>query len=182
MRNTRAWVMAGHLAALLLAACGSPPSPPAPEAEAILAAQLPACLERKWPLEREGRLVIAARQGQTRWTDGVWSGRSDLLPGEDLVLVAPPGREPGPEPWRGLVQTFPAPPAPGLYQISLDQRAWIDVFQNGQPVASVDFTGGMEDCVVHKSVRFDLTDAPFTIQLSGVTADSVAIIITPASD
>jgi hypothetical protein len=72
--------------------------------------------------------------------------------------------------------------APGLYQITLSDEAWIDVFQNGTRLKSTAFTG-QKDCPgVRKSVRFDLTPGtPITIQISNSAKDSIKVAIAPAS-
>ena len=44
---------------------------------------------------------------------------------------------------------------------------------------SVGSTGRSDCSGVRKSVRFELTAAPFVLQLSGVTSDNIALTIAP---
>jgi hypothetical protein len=75
---------------------------------------------------------------------------------------------------------FPALPKPGIYQITLSEDAWIDVIQNGRYARSVGSTGRSDCPGLRKSLRLDLDAAPFTLQVSGVSADAIAIAIGPA--
>ena len=50
--------------------------------------------------------------------------------------------------------------------------------QDGHAVKSAAFSGATGCEGIRKSVKFDLAAAPFTIQLSGVAANSIRIAIT----
>lgn len=51
--------------------------------------------------------------------------------------------------------------------------------QNDRYARSVGSTGRSDCSGVRKSVRFELTAAPFVLQLSGVTSDNIALTIAP---
>ncbi len=100
-----------------------------------------------------------------------------LQPSAKTNFVLPPERLRTSENSFGGVITFPAIERPGIYQITLSEDAWLDVVQNGKFARSVG-SSGRRDCPgLRKSVRLELLKAPFVIQLSGVSADSVKVSI-----
>ena len=106
--------------------------------------------------------------------------RLGLREAADANFVMPPERKPRIETWRGGVVHFPAPPRAGVYQLTLSDEAWVDVVQDGRYARAVG-SSGRSDCPgVRKSVRFELSDQPFAIQISGATADSISMIFGPA--
>jgi hypothetical protein len=60
----------------------------------------------------------------------------------------------------------------------LSAEGWIDVAQAGQAVKSTAFSGAMGCEGIRKSVKFDLAAAPFTVELSGVKADSIKLAVS----
>lgn len=70
----------------------------------------------------------------------------------------------------------------GHYQVSMSGPGWIDVIQNGAPLEATGHTGSPECQDVRKSVRFEITEGPLTIQVHGVPKDSLKIAIRPAAD
>jgi hypothetical protein len=95
------------------------------------------------------------------------------------VFALPPERRPKGERWFGGMLRFPAPEQPGIYQVTPSDEAWIDVVQEGRYARSVGSTGCGDCPGLHKSVRFELSVAPFVMQISGVTSESVVIAIGP---
>jgi len=72
-------------------------------------------------------------------------------------------------------------PAPGSYRLAVDIPFWIDVVSEGALVKAKDFQGQQGCSAPHKIVEFELAGAqPFVVQLSGATADSVRLTITPS--
>lgn len=66
--------------------------------------------------------------------------------------------------------------------MSLSAYAWVDAIQNGGYLKTLAFSGATGCEGIRKSVKFQLTDAPLTLQVSGVTTDALAIVIAPASE
>ena len=100
-----------------------------------------------------------------------------LQPAAQASFDMPPERKPRTEHWHGGLVRLPALPKPGLYQITLSDDAWIDVIQNGRYARSVGSTGRSDCPGVRKSVRLDAS--PVVLQVSGVTADTIAVAIGP---
>lgn len=71
---------------------------------------------------------------------------------------------------------------PGLYAVSLSTNGWIDAVQDSRYPKSIAFSGATDCDNIRKVVRFELTDAPLLIQATGVTADSIAIALTPVAE
>ncbi|MGC1235197.1 MAG: hypothetical protein WA838_11105, partial [Xanthobacteraceae bacterium] len=76
--------------------------------------------------------------------------------------------------YAGFIEV-PAPAQSGTHKITLSSEGWIDVVQDGRRLKSLTATG----CTgVRKSVKFELAAAPFTVQLSGIEANSVGVVIS----
>jgi hypothetical protein len=143
-----------------------------------------ACDHFAWSISRE-KAWFAAKLAST--PSGERVGKSDegfllaLKPTKTIEFFLAPERMPKPDSFSGYV-FIGGVPAPGLYQVTLSDEAWVDVFENGTRLKSTAFTG-QKDCPgVRKSVRFDLTPgAPVTIQISNSAKDSIKVAIAPAS-
>jgi hypothetical protein len=61
--------------------------------------------------------------------------------------------------------------------VTLSEEAWIDVVQDDRYARSVGSTSRGDCPGLRKSVRLDLGAAPFVLQISGVTSDSIAVEI-----
>ena len=71
-------------------------------------------------------------------------------------------------------------PAPGRYRVSITSGHWLDVVADRALVKSQDFQGARGCERPHKIVEYDLPEArELTLQLSGATAASVIVAITP---
>lgn len=155
--------------------------------DAPAAAPLPAaCTGFAWPLLREQAWLSAP--GLARIASG-----GDLptqMPGAILALQPaaqadlpfPPSREAKPGTYAGVLH-LPAPMMPGQYQVTLSERAWIDVSQDGRtprPSGAHTMQPGCPDIV--KSVRFQLGTTPITIVVSGAGSDTVKIAVAPAAE
>jgi hypothetical protein len=77
----------------------------------------------------------------------------------------------------GAIVEFASVPTPGLYQVSLSAKGWIDVVQNGAALKAVAHSGKSDCETLRKSVRFDIKDGPVTLQISGVAANAVKVTI-----
>jgi hypothetical protein len=140
------------------------------------------CDKFKWPLDKERATLTGTDLPKLLSGDRVswpipFASTVTLVPLSDAKLPMPPERAPkSPDSFGGFIQ-IPAP-ATGTYKITLSSEGWIDVVQNGQFVSSAGFTGAAGCDGVRKSVKFDLAAQPFTVQLSGVAANSIGIAIT----
>jgi hypothetical protein len=70
----------------------------------------------------------------------------------------------------------------GHMQVSLSTYGWIDVIQNGTPLESTGHSGSEGCDAIRKSVRFEIAPGPFSIQVSGVKANTIKFAIRPAAD
>jgi hypothetical protein len=118
------------------------------------------CDKFKWPLDKERALLAHA---------------SPLASGGELPLA--PSRAPKPDTYAGFVRVT-APAKAGSYKVTLTDNAWIEVVQDGQNLKTGAFSGvhGCEG--LRKSVKFDLTAAPFVITLSNMTAKEIGVVVT----
>jgi hypothetical protein len=142
-----------------------------------------------WPVAKE-RAAFArpdlpvVEPGAAR---GPWGEQAFLLnlkPQAEASLPMPPSGAPMrkvEKPFAGSV-SFEAPPAAGVYHVTLSGAAWIDVVQGGALVPAAAHTGAHDCPDVHKSVRFELTKAPVVLQISGAPSDAIKIGIVPAVD
>jgi hypothetical protein len=60
----------------------------------------------------------------------------------------------------------------------LSSEGWIDVVQDGRRVQSITSTGVRNCDGVRKSVKFDLAAAPFVVQISGIEANTIGLVIS----
>ena len=97
-----------------------------------------------------------------------------------VPYALPPGRQPKiANSYGGFVLISNVPKA-GQYQITASAEGWIDVIQDGKPLASMAHSGRRDCPDVRKSVRFDLQSGAVTIRVSGVDLKLVKLAILPA--
>lgn len=143
------------------------------------------CDKFAWPLARERMLLMAASKATVKAGDALASLPPEavtlhLQPNNEAAFALPPERKPKAEKWSGGLIRLPAPDKSGIYQITLSDEAWIDVVQDGRYARSVGSTGRSDCPGVRKSVRFELSAAPFVVQVSGVIANAIAVALSPA--
>jgi len=140
------------------------------------------CDKFKWPLDQERKLLASAAPVASGAEVAQPLGAAvaiSLAPLSDAKLPQPPSRAPKkPDSYAGFVRV-PAPPKAGTYRVTLSQGAWIDVVRDGHDVKSVAFSGVTGCEGIRKSVKFELTAAPFTVELTGSPANTIALVITP---
>jgi hypothetical protein len=141
------------------------------------------CDKFKWSLDKEratltgSDLPVLASGGHVTWPLP-FATMVTLRPLADAKLPVAPERAPKSNTtFAGFIEV-PAPAKAGVYAITLSSAGWIDVVQSGQPVKSIASTGATGCDGVRKSVKFTLAKMPFTVQLSGVEANSVGIAIS----
>ncbi len=141
------------------------------------------CDKFKWPLDKEratlnGTDLPKVVSGGHVTFPIPFATIVGLLPFADAKLPMPPERAPkSPDTFAGFFEVK-APPQAGSYKITVSAEGWIDVEQAGQTVKSTAFSGALGCEGIRKSVKFDLDVAPFTVELSGVKADSIKIVIS----
>jgi hypothetical protein len=140
-------------------------------------AQEPAgCDKFKWPLDTERALLAAAKPSDGRITIGTGAALR-LRPRDEVKLPSPPSREPKTGTTAVFVQSEAA--RAGLYRFTMNDGAWIDVIQDGKTLKPGAFSGATGCEGLRKSVKFELSAAPFTVELTNTTATSVNLVITP---
>ena len=103
-----------------------------------------------------------------------------LRPSDKVLFVLPPERKPRSERWFGGAISFGAVPRSGIYQVTLSEDAWVDIIQNNQYLRSAGSSGRRDCAGVRKSIRLELSAAPFVMQISGVESDTVLLAIRPS--
>jgi hypothetical protein len=162
------------LVALMSAAAATP----------CLAQEPIGCDKFKWPLDKEratltGTDLPKLASGATITWPIPWATILTLHPFADAKLPMPPERAPkSPSSFAGFVEAR-APAKAGTYKITLSSEGWIDVAQGGHAVKSSAFSGATGCEGVRKSVKFDLTAQPLTIELSRVPNDTIGIAVSP---
>jgi hypothetical protein len=141
------------------------------------------CDKFKWPLDKERAtlngtdLPKVVSGGRVTWPIP-WAMIVALEPFADAKLPVAPERAPkSPTSFAGFVQ-IAAPARAGTYNIALSSEGWIDVIQDGHAVKSVAFSGATGCDGVRKSVKFDLAARPLTLELSGVPADTIRVVVS----
>jgi len=139
------------------------------------------CDKFKWPLDKERAMLAAAipvAAGGEIADPFAAAFRLPLAPTDAAGLPMPPTRAPRAGSNAGYVKAA-SPGKAGTYRITLSEGSWIDVFQDGHEMKSAAFSGATGCEGVRKSVKFELRAMPFIIELSGTTANMVAVAITP---
>ncbi|SHN76600.1 hypothetical protein [Bradyrhizobium erythrophlei] len=101
-----------------------------------------------------------------------------LVAPADAKLPTPPERAPKDGTFAGFAK-FPAVPKAGSYTVSLSNGAWIDLVQDGHFLKPTAFSGATDCEGIRKTVKFELTAAPFVLQISGVRENSLSVVIQP---
>jgi hypothetical protein len=159
---------------IVLAACAV--------AAPALAQEPVGCDKFKWPLDKEratlnGTDLPRVASGAQVAFPIPFATIVGLLPFADAKLPTPPERAPkSSDSFAGYFEA--KAPQAGSYKITLSAEGWIDLTQSGNAVKSTAFSGALGCEGVRKSVKFSLAAAPFTIELSGVKAEEIKIVIS----
>ena len=152
-------------------------------ARSALAREPVGCDKFKWPLDKERATLNGTDLPKIVSGDRVtfpipFGTIVALVPIADAKLPTPPERAPkSPDTFAGYFEA-PAPKQSGSFKITLSAEGWIDVTQSGNTLKSTAFSGAQGCEGIRKSVKFDLAAAPFTVELSGIKADSIKLAIS----
>ena len=102
-----------------------------------------------------------------------------LVKPADAKLPTPPERAPKDGTFAGFT-SFKTAPKAGIYTISLSAGAWIDVSQDGHFLKPKAFSGATDCDGIRKTMKYELSDKPFVLQISGTKDNSISIAILPA--
>lgn len=143
------------------------------------------CDKFKWNVAREQAALSAAT------LPAIASGaarplapeayRLSLVAFKDAALPRPPERQPRDQASSAGFVTYPAPPAPGLYQVNLSEGAWLDLVQGGRYLKPKAFSGVLDCPGLRKIVRFELDGSPFTLQISATASNTIGILVEPVT-
>jgi len=149
----------------------------------VLAQEPSGCDKFKWPLDKERATLTGtdlpkvASGSRIEWRLP-FATIVSLVPLADAKLPMAPERTPkSNESFAGFIQS-PAPTKAATYKITLSSEGWIDVVQDGRRVRSITSTGVRGCAGVRKSVKFELSAFPFTVELSDIEANSVGLVIS----
>jgi hypothetical protein len=137
------------------------------------------CSKFNWPVDRELSLLRAARPDTA--SGASFAGGPPLALtlklATGVALPVASERPSDPAKYAGFISI--SAPKPGDYLVSLSSEAWIDVIQDGKPVASTAHSGDPNCPDLRKSVRFTLSAKPITLEISNAPADHILIAVTP---
>ena len=142
------------------------------------------CDKFKWPIERERAALTAPDRAKLASGSELAALPSSgvtlaLVTPADAKLPTPPERAPKEGTFAGFA-TVKAAPKAGLYTVSLSSGGWLDVVQDGHFLKPKAFSGATDCDGIRKTVKFELSAAPFVVQVSGTKEDSISIAILPA--
>ena len=141
------------------------------------------CDKFRWPLDKERATLTGtdlpkvASGSEVKWPLP-FATMVALVPLVDAKLPIAPERSPKSQDTFGGSIQIAAPAKAGTYRITLSSPGWIDVVQDGHRVRSTAATGATGCEGVRKSVRFELAASPFTVQLTGVEANTIGLVIS----
>jgi hypothetical protein len=142
------------------------------------------CDKFKWPIERERAALTApdrlklASGGELAAVPSTGMTLTLRPPGE-AKLPSPPERAPKEGTFAGFAGFKNAPKA-GLYTISLSAGGWVDVVQDGHFLKPKGFSGATDCGGIRKTMKYEISQNPFVLQVSGTKEDSISIAILPS--
>jgi hypothetical protein len=142
------------------------------------------CDKFKWPIERERAALTApdrvklASGGELAAVPSTGMTLTLRPPGE-AKLPSSPERAPKEGTFAGFASFKNAPKA-GLYTISLSAGGWVDVVQDGHFLKPRGFSGATDCEGIRKTMKYEISQNPFVLQVSGTREDSISIAILPS--
>ncbi|MDA9431312.1 hypothetical protein [Bradyrhizobium sp. CCBAU 51627] len=152
-------------------------------ATSAFAAEEPSgCDKFKWPIERDRAALTApdrARLASGSEQAAIPSSAITLalVAQQEVKLPSPPERAPKDGTYAGFTSIKDA--KAGLYTISLSSGAWVDLVQDGHFLKPVAFSGATDCDGIRKTMKYQLSDKPFVLQISGARDNSLSISILP---
>lgn len=149
----------------------------------VLAQEPVGCDKFKWPLDKERATLTGSDLPKVESGSRInwrlpFATIVALVPLAEAKLPMAPERAPkSNESFAGFIQS-PASAKAATYKITLSSEGWIDVVQDGRRVGSITSTGVRGCDGVRKSVKFDLAAAPFVVQISGIEANTIGLVIS----
>lgn len=149
------------------------------------AAEPAGCENFKWPVTRERALLTTPNlpnlnSGADASTLPPFAATLKLQPAANAGLPKPSDRAQKPGTFAGYLRLGQVPG--GVYTISVSDYAWVDVVQDGSYLTPAAFSGVTGCNGIRKTMRFDLSPGPATMQISGVATDTIHFAVTPSSD
>jgi len=141
------------------------------------------CDKFKWPLDKEratltGTDLPKIASGERISWPIPFATTVALVPFADAKLPTAPERAPkSPTSFAGFLRVS-APASAATYKVTLSTEGWIDMIQDGHAIKSSAFSGATGCEGVRKSVKFPLAAQPFTLEFSGVPANTIGIAIS----
>jgi hypothetical protein len=140
------------------------------------------CSGFKWPLDAERAALVRpdkpALANGGAFAYGV-AMTLELQPLARAGLMKAPERAPkSAEAFAGHF-ALAAPAKAGVYKVTISAPAWIDVIDGESYLHPKAFTGATGCDGARKSVKFDLPPRPLALQVSGVEADRISVIVSP---
>lgn len=141
------------------------------------------CDKFKWPIERDRAALTAPDQaklasGSEQAAVPASAITRGLVAPQEAKLPVPPERAPKDGTFAGFTSIKAA--KAGLYTISLSAGAWVDVMQDGHFLKPVAFSGATDCDGIRKTMKYEFSDKPFVLQISGAKENSLSISILPA--
>jgi hypothetical protein len=138
------------------------------------------CDKFKWSIARQQAALASA--GKATVADGgalsVGTAlRVPLSPVEKIHFKQTPERAPAPATYAAVLTL--APPAAGVYTLSLSAGAWVDVFQDGAALHPLAFSGARDCPDIRKSLKFQFSAKPTVIQVSNAAAPEISLVVLP---
>jgi hypothetical protein len=153
-------------------------------APAFAAEEPSGCDKFKWPIDRERAALTSP--DRAKLTSGAeltalpaTGFTLALVTPADAKLPSPPERAPKDGTFAGFASVKTAPRA-GVYTVSLSAGAWVDVVQGGHFLKPAGFSGATDCDGIRKTMKYELSDKPFVLQISGTKDNSISIAILPA--
>jgi hypothetical protein len=142
------------------------------------------CDKFKWPIDRERAALTAPDRAKLASGAELTAVPSTgvmlaLVTPADAKLPTPPERAPKDGTFAGYA-SVKATPRAGVYTISLSAGAWVDVVQDGRFLKPKAFSGATDCDGIRKTMKYELSDKPFVLQISGTKENSIAIAILPS--
>lgn len=104
----------------------------------------------------------------------------DLRPTPSIRFFLPPLRAPKADSFSGVV-TFFGVPKPGAYQVTVSQKASVDVFENGERLKAIGRVIGRDCPGIGESVRYELAPGDLVlVEVTGAPIRSIKVAFAEA--